>query len=234
MNKRQEKILKLVVKEYIKTAEPVSSQYLTEKYNLDVSSATIRSDMVDLTEEGYLLQPHTSAGRVPTEKAYHFFIKEISEPKLPSPVEKKIEKIFLENKKDNTLEELGKFLSLVSKNVSLLFFQEAMIWQGLSLIFSQPEFYELNEVLEFTKAFEEIYDSLRDNLFETEDFFQDSKEDIKVFIGKENPFVPVEDLSLVMGGWDEGIIGILGPRRMDYYRNIALIKKAKKLIQDSF
>lgn len=232
MNERQKKILKLIVKEYVKTAEPVSSQYLSGRYNLDISPATIRLDMVQLTEEGYLSQPHTSAGRVPTEKAYHFFIEEISEPKLPSLVEKNIEKIFANKEKEKKLEELGKFLSSTSKNVSLLFFQEAMIWQGLSMIFSQPEFYELGEVLEFTKAFEEIYDSIREGLFGDQDFLKE--EDIKVFIGKENPFVPTEDLSFVMGGWDEGLIGILGPRRMDYQRNIALIKKAKDLLQDSF
>jgi heat-inducible transcriptional repressor len=234
MNKRQEKILKAIVKEYIKTAEPVSSQHILKKDILDISSATIRLDMVDLTEEGYLAQPHTSAGRIPTEKAYHFYIQSITEPKLPVLVEKQIEQIFVKNQKDETLQELGKFLSAVSKNVSLLFFEQAVIWQGLSLIFSQPEFYESEEVLEFTKAFETIYDNLSDKLYEVEELLQKNPEDIQVFIGKENPFVVAEDLSLVVSGWDDGIIGILGPRRMDYHKNIALIKKAKSLLEDSF
>lgn len=233
MNERQKKILKLIVKEYVKIAEPISSQHLSERYNLDISPATIRWDMVHLTKEKYLLQPHPSAGRIPTEKAYHLFIKEISEPRLPLTIEKKIEKIFTKKDKKKNLEELGKFLSSVSKNLSFLLFHEAMIWQGLSMIFSQPEFYELDEVLEFTKAFEELYDSLREGLFGGMDLFELEK-DIKVFIGKENPFVPVEDLSLVISGWGEGLIGILGPRRMDYQRNIALIKKAKDLLEDSF
>ena len=232
MNKRQEKLLNIIVKEYIKAAEPISSQYLSKKHDLGVCSATVRLDMAKLTEEGYLSQPYTSAGRIPTEKAYHFVIENISEPKLPSLIEKKIENIFSKKDKENTLEELGKFLSLVSKNVSLLMFQEAMIWQGLSLIFSQPEFYEMDEVLDFTKAFEEIYGGFRERLFGAEDNLFEGGEDVKVFIGKENPFVPVDDLSLVMSDWEKGIIGILGPRRMDYQKNIALIKKAKDLLKD--
>jgi transcriptional regulator of heat shock response len=232
MNKRQEKLLKLIVKEYIKAAEPISSQYLSKKHDLGVCSATVRLDMAELTEEGYLLQPHTSSGRIPTEKAYHFVIENVSEPKLPSLVEEKIETIFSKKDKENTLEELGKFLSSVSKNVSLLMFQEAMIWQGLSLIFSQPEFYDMEEVLDFTKAFEEVYCGFRERLSGAEEDLFEKGEEIKVFIGKENPFAPVDDLSLVMSGLDEGIIGILGPRRMDYQKNIALVKKAKDLLKD--
>lgn len=233
MKKRQEKVLSLIVKEHVKTAEPVSSQVLFEKYNLNVSPATLRLDMAELTEKGYLLQPHTSAGRVPTEKAYHFYIQKISSPKLSGNVEKKLERICKKRKKQDALEELGKFLSVVSKNVSLLFFEEALIWQGLSTLFSQPEFYNREEVLEFSKAFEEIYDNLKFGLLETEDILE-NEEEIKVFIGRKNPFVSIEDLSLILSGWHEGMIGLLGPRRMDYYKNIALIKKAKDLLDKNF
>lgn len=234
MKKRQEKVLSLIVKEYVKTAEPVSSQVLFEKYKIKASPATLRLDMVELTEEGYLIQPHTSAGRVPTEKAYHFYINKISSPKLSPVVENKLEKIFKKKKKEEKLEELGKFLSAVSRNVSLLFFEEALLWQGLSQLFSQPEFYSRDEVLEFTRAFEEIYDNLKFGMLESDDFLEEKDKEIKVFIGRKNPFVPIDDLSLIITGWNEGVIGLLGPRRMDYYRNIALIKKAKKLLEENF
>jgi len=74
MNLRQKQILEAVVKEYIDTAQPVSSKVLCKKYKLGVSSATIRAEMKRLEQQGYLYQPHTSAGRIPAEKGYRFFI----------------------------------------------------------------------------------------------------------------------------------------------------------------
>lgn len=72
---RQEKILNLLIKEYIDSAEPISSKLLKEKCGLDVSPATIRNDLQELAEGGYITQPHTSAGRVPTNKAYEYFVE---------------------------------------------------------------------------------------------------------------------------------------------------------------
>ena len=70
LNERKMKILKAIVKDYIETAEAVGSRTISKKHNLGVSAATIRNEMADLEELGYLVQPHTSAGRVPTEKGY--------------------------------------------------------------------------------------------------------------------------------------------------------------------
>ncbi len=74
ISERQEKILNYLIKEYIDRAEPISSDLLKKSCNLDVSPATIRNDLQDLTDEGYIKQPHTSAGRIPTEKGYKLFI----------------------------------------------------------------------------------------------------------------------------------------------------------------
>ena len=75
MEKRQEQVLKCLIREYIRNAKPVSSQMLFEKYHLGISPATIRWEMVELTDSGYLYQPYASAGRVPTEKAYGSLLK---------------------------------------------------------------------------------------------------------------------------------------------------------------
>ncbi|MBM3206317.1 MAG: DeoR family transcriptional regulator [Candidatus Staskawiczbacteria bacterium] len=75
LTNRQQKILNSLISEYINSAEPVSSQILKEKFDFDCSGATIRNDLQDLTKEGYITQPHTSAGRIPTEKGYKFFIE---------------------------------------------------------------------------------------------------------------------------------------------------------------
>ena len=74
LTERQKLILTLVVRDYIETAKPVGSKILIEHYKLDMSSATIRNEMAALTEAGYLRQPHTSAGRVPTEEGYRYFV----------------------------------------------------------------------------------------------------------------------------------------------------------------
>ena len=74
LTERQETVLALVVHEYIEQARPVGSNRLVERYNLGVSSATVRNEMAELTEAGYLRQPHTSAGRVPTEQGYRYFV----------------------------------------------------------------------------------------------------------------------------------------------------------------
>lgn len=76
---RQEKLLDFLIKEYISTAEPVSSLALKKVTDLDVCGATIRNDLQALTEKGYIEQPHTSAGRIPTKKAYRYFADKISE-----------------------------------------------------------------------------------------------------------------------------------------------------------
>jgi len=73
ITERQQKILELIVKNYVKNSKPVSSKLLTQK-KLELSSATLRNEMMELEQAGYLSQPHTSAGRMPTEKAYRFFI----------------------------------------------------------------------------------------------------------------------------------------------------------------
>ncbi len=90
LTERQKTILMLVVRDYIDTAQPVSSQRLVERYHLSLSSATIRNELMALTEMGYLRQPHTSAGRVPTEEGYRYFVGHMMHPELPENVQNTI------------------------------------------------------------------------------------------------------------------------------------------------
>jgi len=91
LTERQKLILALVIRDYIETAQPVGSHRLVDYYSLDVSSATIRNEMVALTDMGYLRQPHTSAGRVPTEEGYRYFVRQLmGHPELPAPTKRTI------------------------------------------------------------------------------------------------------------------------------------------------
>lgn len=91
LTERQKLILALVIRDYIETAQPVGSQRMVENYGLDVSSATVRNEMQALTEKGYLRQPHTSAGRVPTEDGYRYFVRQLmGHTDLPVPIKRTI------------------------------------------------------------------------------------------------------------------------------------------------
>src|SRR5258706_2676583 len=115
LSARQRIILNSLIKEYIDLAEPISSELLKQKCSLDVSGATIRNELQELTEQGYITQPHTSAGRIPTNKAYKYFVEIIFEkneaPNLKKEIEIAREKIEKELK---LAQELTKSLTEIS------------------------------------------------------------------------------------------------------------------------
>ncbi len=124
LTKRQQDILKAVIQSHIRTASPVSSKHIYEKYPIGVSPATIRNEMQHLEEMGYLYQPHTSSGRLPTEKGYKFYIEHLMENRGLSPLEKK--KIIKEFSKEEgrNIEDMVKntaiFLSELADNVGII------------------------------------------------------------------------------------------------------------------
>jgi heat-inducible transcriptional repressor len=101
LSDRQKLVLTLVIHEYIRSAQPIGSQHLVENYKLDISSATVRNEMAALTEMGYLRQPHTSAGRVPSEEGYRFFVsKLLQETELPANTRRTISHQFYQSRQD--------------------------------------------------------------------------------------------------------------------------------------
>ena len=101
LTERQKFILALVIREYVDSTQPVGSKRLAEAYNLDYSSATIRNEMAALTEAGYLQQPHTSAGRTPTEEGYRYFVSQLmGHTTLPTHIERTIEHQFYQARND--------------------------------------------------------------------------------------------------------------------------------------
>src|SRR5215217_2446980 len=88
-------VLRAIVEDYVATEEPVGSRALVERHGLGVSPATVRNDMAALEDEGYITQPHTSAGRVPTDKGYRLFVDRLSSVKPLTPAERKAIETFL-------------------------------------------------------------------------------------------------------------------------------------------
>jgi len=121
---RDRKVLQAIIRDYIQTAQPVGSRIVSKKYKMELSPATIRNVMVDLEEMGFLTQPHTSAGRVPTDKAYRFYVDAILNMRRLNPEEKEhIEKGLL-LKEDPDINEVMKrashLLSLLSKQMGVV------------------------------------------------------------------------------------------------------------------
>ena len=219
MDKRKELILKTIIKEYIKTALPIGSEGLVEKYNLDISSATVRNEMADLEEAGYIAQPHTSAGRIPTEKAYNFYLENLSEKKL-SDSEAKIFKEVLIKKEEINFKQAAKLMAKISGNaIFWAFHKHNLYYTGVSNLLHQPEFSQADmfyDISGLIDRLDEIIGSI----------FNDLKFGPQIMLGSKNPFS--EHCSVVVSkyrlGDDIGLIGVLGPMRMNYEKNLALVK----------
>ena len=120
---RQKLILALVVHEYVRTAAPVGSVYLVEHYHLDMSSATVRNELAALTEQGFLRQPHTSAGRVPTDEGYRYFVgRLLHETELPEATRHTISHQFYQMRHDvdQWMRLAGSILANQSRAASLV------------------------------------------------------------------------------------------------------------------
>ena len=122
MDERKQKILKAVTRDYISTAEPVGSRTIARRYGLGVSPATIRNEMADLEEDGYLEQPHTSAGRIPSEKGYRFYVDVLMHPHQLSKQE--LQKIYAtlhaQQVMEDIVQESVRLLALLSQYTSVV------------------------------------------------------------------------------------------------------------------
>lgn len=236
MNIRQQKILEAIVKEYVDTAEPVSSDILVKKYNLEVSPATIRAEMKKLEEEGYLYQPHTSAGRTPTDKGYRLFIDSLMKSRELTVREQEfLRQNFPRSRElDYLMQKAVVLLADMSSNlaVSGLFgFDEPEIYKaGIGRLLREPEFEDSDYLFQTA----EILDYLDRNIKELFDIVKD--ETFGIYIGRENPIRQMRGLSMIISGQklksgNRGLIAILGPQRMRYDRNIALIEYIHKLLE---
>ena len=111
LNERKQKILKAIIKTYMETGEPVGSRTISKYADLNVSSATIRNEMSDLTDMGYIVQPHTSAGRIPSDKGYRLYVNELMKEKEAEVAELRDLIIEKTDKMDKVLKKVAKVLA---------------------------------------------------------------------------------------------------------------------------
>jgi len=234
MTTRQQKILEIIVREYVDNPQPVTSKILAKK--LGLSSATLRNEMMDLENLGYLNQPHTSAGRVPTDKAYRFFINQLNKGKVEVSVKRPKSAVALREgghtNPETMFRDLVQTLAKMSGNLAFGAIEEmhSFFQTGLSNLFREPEFADrefFGETARIMEEFEKHFNELFANVSENE---------TKVFIGKDNPMGKTKKISIIvskckMPNQKHGVIGLLGPTRMRYDYNISLINKLRELME---
>jgi len=233
MTKRQEEIFKIILDEYVQTAQAVGSEYLSDKLEPRVSPATIRAEMADLTRQGYLWQEYTSAGRIPTLKGFRYFVSNLlSEAKTAVKSEKKkLEKIKPKNFNQlDLVKELVKEIACLSGELGILKLSDsAFYYTGFARLFEQPEFQDALILQEFSQIVDHL-DATMSNLFDS------IGEETQILMGEKNFFSGSCSAILTRynlpGHADCGLIGILGPIRMNYNRNLTLIESVKEIINE--
>lgn len=233
---RQAKILAAIVKEYSQTGEPVGSEELLSRYGFDVSAATIRNEMHALENSGLIYQPHTSAGRIPTDKGYRYFVNKLmkhleltqAEQRRLSEELKKLQRQYLE-----LGDSLTKLLASSAQGAAFALLPgsaadkpDIVRTTGLSNVIDEKM--ESAEIKEIAKFLEDV------SLYGRQLLDLDIRE-VKTFIGREAPMPLASDFSLVvtkvnLPRGDKGLLGIVGPKRMKYAKNISLLEYVKKML----
>lgn len=237
LTERQEDILNAIIEEYAEMAAPVGSVTLAKLF--DVSSATIRAEMARLERLGLIAQPHTSAGRIPTDAGYRYYVnslvendeRRVEEEEQDTRLTRATHAIEVRVNSQTLAEEAirGAVNSLVelTGNLGLATIGGQLYLSGISSLFSQPEFLNPERIRSVAK--------LLDNL---EPWLKEAApgEPLNIFIGRENPIGRSSEVSLIISKFrspfsDKSYIGVLGPTRQNYSRVMALVRQAGEMLE---
>lgn len=231
MTDRQAKILQAIVEQYAEVASPVGSSLLAKLF--EVSSATIRSEMAELERLGYISQPHTSAGRIPTDKGYRFYVNNLSTAD-EKPAERRAERalearVSSGGHPERTIRNAVDTLVELTHNLGIATIGPQLYMSGLSNLFGQPEFMHPGQVREVAR----LLDNLEPWLYEAA-----PNEPLSVYIGRENPIGRSAGASLIISRFrspfsDRSYIGVLGPTRQSYKDVMALVGRAGQALEET-
>lgn len=231
MDDRSQAILEAVIRDYIDTASPVGSFNLREHYDFPFSSATIRSVLSDLESLGFLSQPHTSAGRVPTEKGYRYFLDNLDEESSELSEREKVvlEKRILSMRTsfEKMMDTSAKMLSEVTSYAGITGTSEYTFKYGISNLLKMPEINEKDYAVGVAEIFDNIDEVIREIPQDVE---------VEVYVGSENPIGKKAGSSLVVSRFltpfnTKGFLGILGPTRMSYEKNMSAVREVKEILE---
>ena len=234
MNERQSKLLVTIINQFIHTAIPVGSKKLVESGIFNCSSATLRNEMLQLEDEGYLEQPHISAGRVPSAKGYRAYVQEYMKPSSrQKTVVKQFETLkaqYFQRKDQERVYDAVAMLSQMIPNVAFASVphKDQVFYLGLANVLRQPEF--LADPRLASGVAEVLEKHLSALLGEV---LVDDK--VRYYIGEQDVLPQIQSCSLMaieyeMRG-ERGVLGILGPMRMDYSYNTVALQLASDLLR---
>lgn len=231
ITKRQKDILCQIIEEYAETASPVGSVTMAKLFG--VSSATIRAEMARLETLGLIAQPHTSAGRVPTDAGYRFYVNNLEEAPIDQPhlsrgthaLEVRLNS---QSRADTTIRRAVDTLVELTGNLGLATIDGQLYLSGISRLFTQPEFDDTRRVQAVAKLLDNLEPWLREAA---------PGEALNIFIGQENPIGKNSEVSLIISKFsspfsDRSYIGVLGPTRQNYSRVMALVRHAGNTLEE--
>ena len=234
MTERQMKILETIIEQYAEIAVPVGSVTLAKLFG--VSSATIRSEMSRLEEMGLITQPHTSAGRIPTDKGYRLYVNGITEAQmteLPSGVNRSARAIEAyvnshTDKADKAIRSAVDSLVELTGNLGFATIGGELYMSGIGALFSQPEFVEGRHVQSVARLLDNIEPWLRE---------VSPNQPLNVFIGSENPIGKSSGATLIISKFEspfssKSYIGVIGPTRQNYARTMQLVRRAGAMLEE--
>lgn len=233
---RQKDLLKAIVETYVKSGEPVGSEIIEKNYSLGVSPATIRNEMVKLTEGGYLKQPHTSAGRIPTSMGFRVYISDLmKEKEMPVAAEVSMkENLWQQRFKENRL--LTEAVRALAHRLQILALAVSddgeMFYAGAANILDWPEFEDI-DVARFVLSLFDEYPTLQQIIGRAV-----GTDPLHVLFGDEMGFEHSAPTSFVFckfhgRGEKEGVVGVIGPTRMNFPVVLPYVRYTTKLIEQA-
>ncbi len=229
MTSRQEQILHAIVETYAQTAEPVGSSALCVQF--DTSSATIRAEMAVLENLGLIMQPHISAGRVPTDKGYRVYVNALGDaPSSDRRHEQALaRRIHSAGQVERAIKNAVESLAHVTSNLGLGTIGGNLYLSGMASLFQQPEFFGGTQAYELAR----LLDSLEEWLAEAA-----PNAPISVYIGRENPVGRTSGATLIISRFESpfsarSYIGVLGPTRQNYGPVIGLVQYTGRLLEET-
>lgn len=233
MTPRQEQILTSIVEQYAEIASPVGSVTLAKLFG--VSPATVRADMAELEELGFLTQTHTSSGRIPTDKGYRFYVNSVqgedsapNQRQLGHHAQRALEgRIHSKSLPETTIKNAVDTLVELTQNLGLATIGDNLYLSGLSNLFAQPEFARGEGVREVAKLLDNLEPWMREAA---------PGEALSVYIGSENPIGGTSGCSLIISKFNSpysknSYIGVLGPTRQSYAQVMKLVKTTGELLE---
>jgi len=230
LKERQKNILNAAIREYIKTARPVASRAIAKKSGMAMSSATVRNEMLELDRLGYLEQPHTSAGRIPTDRGYRFFVDNLIED-LPLSLKERriIAELFRISDAEEFIRDAARAIAQLSSTFTTLGFPEENKFYdaGLSEVLEEPEFQEPESVKMFGRLVDKWEEEMRRYVADL-----GNQEEERIFIGKENLFQEARSCAIFVSRWEHpkgfsGFITMISPKRTNYPHHRAFLKGMK-------